>query len=136
MAKLRHIAIAVNDVQESAKFYEQSFGFTRVRESKAAVAMTDGLMSLVLLHLPSTKASVDERGTDFIGVHHIGFQIDDLNQASDAVEKAGGTYHGQIGEVGKGPDTERKYRDPNGVIFDIVNIDHAREVWRLPKPGD
>ncbi len=137
MAKLRHIALAVKDLQESAKFYEQSFGFTRVRESDVAVMMTDGLMSIALLHLPTNNNTApDDRGREFIGVHHIGFQVDDLDATSDAIEANGGVYHGQIANVGRGPESERKYRDPDGVIFDIVDTDHARDVWKLPKPGE
>lgn len=136
MAKLRHIALAVNDLEASARFYEDSFGFSRVRQSDVAVMMTDGLMSLALLHLPTNNNTApDERGRDFIGVHHIGFQVDDLDATSDAIENGGGAYHGQIANVGRGPDSERKYRDPNGVIIDIVDIDHARDVWKVPKPG-
>lgn len=37
MTKLRHIALAVKDLQESAKFYEEAFGMKRVRESDVAV---------------------------------------------------------------------------------------------------
>ena len=39
MARLRHIAIAVPDIQATAKFYETSFGMQRVRESKVAVML-------------------------------------------------------------------------------------------------
>ena len=136
MAKLRHIALAVKDLQKSAKFYEQSFGFTRVRESDVAIGMTDGLMSLVLLYLPRTKSSVDERGEDFIDLHHIGFQVDDLDESSTLIETAGGTWHGQIDEAAEPSDRERKYRDPNGIVFDVATADHARDAWRLPKPGE
>jgi hypothetical protein len=34
--------------------------------------------------------------------------------------------------VGDGPQSERKYRDPNGIDFDIVNADHATRVWCIP----
>ena len=37
MAKLRHIALAVPDIQATARFYESSFGMQRVRESDHAV---------------------------------------------------------------------------------------------------
>jgi catechol 2,3-dioxygenase-like lactoylglutathione lyase family enzyme len=36
MAKLRHIALSVKDLQESATFYEEAFGMERVRESDVA----------------------------------------------------------------------------------------------------
>ena len=41
MAKLRHIAIAVPNTDEAAKFYEQAFGLKRVRESVSAVLLSD-----------------------------------------------------------------------------------------------
>jgi len=28
--------------------------------------------------------------------------------------------------------TERKYVDPNGVMFDITTAEHARDSWRIP----
>ena len=49
MAKLRHIAIAVPDIQATAKFYETSFGMHRVRESNVAVMLSDGVMSLAII---------------------------------------------------------------------------------------
>ena len=46
MGKLRHIAIAVPNTEEAAKFYEQAFGMTRVRQSVSSVMLTDGVISL------------------------------------------------------------------------------------------
>jgi catechol 2,3-dioxygenase-like lactoylglutathione lyase family enzyme len=41
MGKLRHIAIAVANTEETAKFYEQAFGMTRVRQSSSSVPNFD-----------------------------------------------------------------------------------------------
>ncbi len=132
-AKLRHIAFAVNDLERSALFYENAFGLERVRQSDVAIMMTDGVMSVALLHLPTNNnTEQDERGRDFIGLHHVGFLVDDLDATCSAVEHNGGAYHGQIHNVGKGPETERKYRDPDGIIFDMVIPEHATTVWRVP----
>jgi hypothetical protein len=54
-----------------------------------------------------------------------------LEQSAERVEAAGGVYRGQI-NVGEGPKTERKYRDPNGLVFDITTAEHARAVWCIP----
>ncbi len=132
MAKLRHIALSVKDLQESAKFYEEAFGMKRVRESKVAVMLSDGVVSLALLHLKSNDNAPDERGPDYIGLHHMGFMVDSVPDASDVVEAAGGTYHGQIKNVGKGAEYERKYRDPNGVVIDVSSKEHADSSWRVP----
>lgn len=135
--KLRHIAFAVSDLQEAAKFYEDCFGLWRVRESDVAVMMTDGVMSVALLHLPTNQnTEPDDRGKDFIGLHHVGFQVDDLDETSACIEAGGGVYHGQIRNVGAGRHSERKFRDPDGVVIDIVDNDHARAVWRLPEAAE
>jgi len=132
MAKLRHLALSVKDLEASAKFYEDAFGMTRVRQSKVAIMMSDGVMSLALLHLRSNDNAPDERGPDYIGLHHMGFLVESVPTSSEAVEAAGGTYHGQIMNVGDGPDFERKYRDPNGIVIDVTSSEHANSSWRVP----
>ena len=132
MEKLRHIAIAVHDLETTAKFYENTFGMERVRQSKVAIMLSDGVMSLAILHLPSNDNAPDERGPDFIGLHHMGFYAGDMDAACRQVEENGGAFHGQIVNVGGGPKSERKFRDPNGVVIDVVNADHVRKVWCIP----
>ena len=56
----------------------------------------------------------------------------DVPASSEAVEAAGGTYHGRMMNVGGGPESERKYRDPNGVVIDVTSKAHADSSWRVP----
>lgn len=132
MAKLRHIALSVKDLQESAKFYETAFGMKRVRESDVAVMLSDGVVSLALLNLKKNDNAPDGRGSDYIGLHHMGFMVDSVPEVSAEVEAAGGIYHGQIKNVGKGADYERKFRDPNGVVIDVSSKEHVESSWRVP----
>ena len=132
MAKLRHIALSVPDLEKAAQFYEQAFGMERVRQSDVAVMMSDGVVSLALLHLQSNDNAPDERGSDYIGIHHLGFLVDDMDRACASIEGAGGEYHGQVKNVGDGPKYERKYRDPNGVVFDVATKEHAESSWCIP----
>ena len=127
MPKLRHIAIAVPDIHATAKFYESSFGMQRVHESDVAVMLSDGTVSLAIID--SNKNVNAENRT---GLHHFGFIVDSLDESAASIESSGGKYYGQIRNIGDGPQTERKYRDPNGIDFDIVNGDHAQRVWRSP----
>ena len=127
MAKLRHIALAVPDIQATAKFYETSFGMQRVRESNVAVMLSDGVVSLAIID-SNKNPNADNRA----GLHHMGFLVEDLATCAHSVEQNGGKYHSQIKGVGDGPQSERKYRDPNGIDFDIVNAEHATKVWRIP----
>jgi catechol 2,3-dioxygenase-like lactoylglutathione lyase family enzyme len=127
MAKLRHIAIAVPDIQATAKFYETSFDMKRVRESDVAVMLSDGFISMAIID--SNKNVNAEKRT---GLHHFGILVENLDEAATRIEANGGKYYGQIKNIGDGPQSERKYRDPNGIDFDIVNADHMNRVWKVP----
>ena len=128
MTKLRHVAMIVEDIEKTARFYEQSFGMQRVRQSETSIGLTDGYMSLVIIH----PSNVNMQGETRRGLHHLGFLIDDMEQVTTTVETNGATYHGEILGSGRGPMTERKYLDPNGSMFDITTADHARNTWRIP----
>ena len=92
--KLRHIAITVPDPEETAAFYEKTFGLERVYESAFGVLMSDGTVSLAILNFPTN----------------------------------GGRYHMRIPSRQDSP-TEVKFRDPNGVVFDIVTEEYASKSW-------
>ena len=40
--ELRHLAISVPDKEKAAKFYEETFGFERVSQSRVATRLPDG----------------------------------------------------------------------------------------------
>lgn len=126
MAKLRHIAITVDDMEATASFYEKAFDMKRVRQSDVAIMLSDGVMSLAIIHTQNANAEGRK------GLHHIGFLVDDMETSASRVEESGGTYHGQIRNIGGGPKSERKYRDPNGIHFDVATLEHARRVWCIP----
>ena len=114
--QLRHIAISVPDKEVAAKFYEDTFGLERVSESRVATRLTDGVMNLTLLQFETQEDAGDERGKDFVGVHHFGFWVDDAEDTITSVEEHGGQHH-------PGPsnteNAEVKFRDPNGIVFDF-----------------
>ena len=76
-AKLRHIAISVPDLEASAAFYEQAFGLKRVNFVVTpygdGLSLSDGVINLTLLKFHTDDAAGDERGKDFVGIHHMGF---------------------------------------------------------------
>jgi predicted enzyme related to lactoylglutathione lyase len=126
MAKLRHVAITVDDMEATASFYEKAFELERVRQSDVAIMLSDGIVSLAIIS--SKNANAEGRK----GLHHIGFLVDDMENGASRVEDNGGVYHGQIKNIGGGPKSERKYRDPNGIHFDVATAEHARKVWCIP----
>lgn len=121
-ASLRHIAISVPDIETAARFYETTFGMKRVNFAATpygdGLSLSDGVVNLTLLHFHTDDAAGDERGKDFNGIHHIGFIVEDLEGMSARIEDNGGRFHREL-KGGGGVDFERKFRDPNGVVFDI-----------------
>ena len=117
--QLRHVAISVPDKEKAALFYESAFGLERVSESRVATRLTDGVMNLTLLQFQTQEDAGDERGKNFVGVHHFGFWVDDEDEAISDVEIHGGRHHPGPTGAGAPQNAEVKFRDPDGVVFDI-----------------
>ena len=123
MAKLRHIAMQVPDPHQAAKFYMQVFGMKKVGETDWAnargVYLSDGVVNLALLNYKTDEAAGEKCGRDYVGIHHIGFWVDDVAATRKAIEAQGGRYW--MGEPAEGEGFyEVKFHDPNGVVVDIT----------------
>ena len=79
-ARIRHIALCVKDIKATADFYEKAFGLkrTEIKEGKTAFNcyMSDGEVNLALLQYKGEEGSGVPKG--WTGIHHFGFQCDDL----------------------------------------------------------
>jgi lactoylglutathione lyase len=125
MARLRHFAVVVKDLEKSAGFYENVFDLKRVAredlEIGSAIYMSDGVINLALLNFTGkagSKASDLQEGSSFVGAHHFGFQVEDIAETQKRIEANGGKFFFDLGEERHG-NFERKFKDPDGVIFDI-----------------
>ena len=123
MGKLRHIAMQVPDPAKAAQFYMRAFGMKKVGETDwenaRGVYLTDGVINLALLDYKTVEAAGKDRGLGYVGIHHIGFWVDDVAATRKAIEAEGGQYW--MGEpVEGGGFYEVKYHDPDGVAFDIT----------------
>ncbi len=128
MARLRHFAVAVRDLDRSAKFYKEVFGLEQVgREDLdigSAIYLSDGVINLALLKYQGSRGSGLENAKEFIGAHHFGFQVDDFESVQRKIEEAGGTFFFDLGTDKDKKNFERKFKDPDGIIFDI-----SRKGW-------
>ena len=125
MARLRHIAVCVSDLDKAAEFYAKVFEFKKIgREDLdigSAIYMSDGVINMALLNFKGkggSAASDIKEGQTFIGAHHFGIQVDDLAETQKRIEAAGGKFFFDLGDERHG-NFERKFKDPDGVIFDI-----------------
>ena len=126
MARLRHIAVCVKDLEKAAKFYHDVFELKEVGretiEIGSAIYMSDGVINLALLNFKGSegsKASDLKNPSGFVGAHHFGFQVDDIAATQQKIEAAGGTFFFDLGNDQEKENFERKFKDPDGIIFDI-----------------
>lgn len=123
MAKLRHLALVVRDLERAADFYARVFDLRRSERSESATAhrifLTDGVINLALLQYKSATGSGLDDPSGFVGPHHFGFVVDDLADAQRRIEDAGGTYYFDLGDDPQAVGFERKFRDPDGILFDV-----------------
>src|SRR5262245_66463729 len=94
--------------------------------------MSDVVIYLSLLNVKwksGIKASDIKEGTAFVGAHHFGFQVDDLAETEKRIEANGGKFFFDLGDERHG-NFERKFKDPDGVIFDISKHEIGRASCR------
>ncbi len=135
MAKLQHIAIAVQDPDEAARFFTDVMEMTVTRASDGPLAksvfLTDGSIEIALIRFKSQDLVGKEFPVGYQGLHHIGFEVDDLeaakqrmaqtqfsprhdiHEARDALLQAGG------GKPNPNLGVEYKYFGPGGITFDL-----------------
>jgi len=111
MAKIRHIALIVPDVDASAKFFQEAFDLKIVGRARRGIYLSDGTVNVALL-----KVEGDEKP----GLYHFGVWVDDLAEAEAKAQNAGATYMSGRPES---PNSfyECKYQDPNGIVFDLTH---------------
>src|SRR5215470_2053582 len=93
MAKIKHIAIATQHEDETAKFYIEVFGLTQVAKLNSPIVsgyfLTDGTINLAILNFKNDQVAGAERGKEWSGIHHIGFQVESLEEIAQKLAAAG-----------------------------------------------
>lgn len=101
--KIDHVAIAVNDVEESARVYQEALG---VEDVEFETVETEGVR-VAILHLENGRIELmqptgqdspirkflDRKGQ---GLHHIALETDDIHGEVDRMEGCGIRFLGQV----------------------------------------
>src|SRR5712664_4819616 len=110
MPKIKHIALSTQDVDATAKFYIDVFGMKEIAKLDGPGArgyyLSDGDINLAILNFKNDAVAGVERGTGWSGIHHIGFQVESLEDIADKLATAGSTRRDDINQalgVGQGP---------------------------------
>ncbi len=130
MAKLKHIAIATQEPESTAHFYRDVFDLQMVgkvdSENAEGYYLSDGNVNIAVLKFKNDIVA-GEQGLDYSGIHHIGFQVDDAEEADGKLRKANSlpqddvnnALHSGMGSEHSNKNVELKYTGPDGVMLDI-----------------
>ena len=129
MAKIKHIALTTSDPDATAKFYVDVFGMKEIGKidnpNTSGYFLTDGDLNLAILKFKNDVVAGVERGKDWTGIHHFGFQVESLEGIAEKLAAVGSKRRDDINTalgVG-GPDrfanVEVKYVGPDGVTVDV-----------------
>lgn len=132
MAQIRHIAIQTQDEEATARFYIENFGLKEVRRLDSARTagyfLTDGHINLAILRFKNDVIAGAERGAGWSGIHHIGFQVESLEETAEklaaSVAKPRDDINVALGlGAGGAPaghgNVEVRYSGPDNVTFDV-----------------
>ena len=132
MARIRHIAIQTQDEEATKRFYVENFGLEVVRKLDSARTsgyfLTDGHINLAILRFKNDVIAGAERGKGWSGIHHIGFQVESLEEMVAKLEESGAAkprddINAALGVgAGNAPghgNVEMRYVGPDNVNFDI-----------------
>ncbi len=132
MARIRHIAIQTQDEEATKNFYVDNFGLKVVKklesERIAGYYLTDDHINVAVLRFKNDTIAGAERGKGWSGIHHIGFQVDDLKETAERLQATVAKPRDDINvalglgaggaRAGHG-NVEVRYIGPDNVNFDV-----------------
>ena len=96
MARIKHIALATRDPAAPAKFDIDGLGLTEVGKLNSPTAegyyLSDGYVNLAILKFKYDDPATTEGQLRYTGIHHLGFQIEDMDKARQKIEGAGAVH--------------------------------------------
>jgi catechol 2,3-dioxygenase-like lactoylglutathione lyase family enzyme len=126
MARIKHIALTTKEPEKAAEFYKAAFGLEELRRTNGNVFLTDGYIHVAILKTKGEAApDMGAHGPHFTGLHHFGFEVDDLDEAGRQLEAAHGhrlTAKGVDDAAlrdGVHTNFEQKWSGPDGVVIDV-----------------
>ena len=124
MARIRHIAISTRDPEATARFYIEGLGLKQVGKVNTPTSegcyLSDGQVNLAILKFKYDDPATTEGAPRYTGLHHFGFEVEDIAEARARIEKAGAVYRPYPGteEMVQRGNVEVKFTVPEGVTVD------------------
>ncbi len=142
---LKHVAIASADPDNASKFFVEVLGWTiagRI-DSRNALGyyVTDGTINIALLNFKNRPAAGMEFGEGYTGLHHLGFQCEDIEEIVDSFENSGFAPRHDVNiaqGLGMTPakdNAEYNMTGPEGVMMDVSERGWVGTATFKPRPA-
>jgi len=120
MARIVHIALKVEDLEQATKFYEDVFGIYQTKTGHArghtSRHMTDGNIDLALMVYDSEDEAEAKLSGSGPCIHHWGIEVEDRAATVRKIEENGGSIFSDPEEGAL------KFRAPDGNLAEIVGV--------------
>ena len=115
MARLRHVAILTEDVDQLVRYYTEMFGLEIVQGVGTATYLSDGHVNLAIIPIGPEREIEGPHLQP--GINHIGFEVEDVQALAPRSRELGART-----EVTKRPpnrEAEARVHDPDGNSVDL-----------------
>ena len=124
MAKIRHIVYRAADLEAMAKFFVDAFEMTIVRRRpQGGIDLSDGTIHLAVLPVQTAEQR--------LGLEHIGFMVEDEQQACKRLEAAGAREFRRTVDP-----YQIKFEGPEGIEVEIGNWPGAAPIRKDEAAGE
>ncbi len=124
MAKIRHVVYRAADLEVMANFFVNAFGMTIVRRRpEGGIDLSDGTIHLAVLPVRTAGQR--------LGFEHIGFAVEDEQQACRRLEAAGAREFGRTADP-----YQIKFLGPEGIEVEIGNWPGAEPIRKDEASGE
>jgi lactoylglutathione lyase len=121
MNRIVHLALKVEDLEQTAEFYKKVFGFweaeTRKTRDHLSCHLTDGAIDFTLIKYDAHTVSKESKAAgEGPCIHHFAIEVEDLEKATAEVMQHGCELISDPGVI------PVKFRAPGGTVAELVPI--------------
>ena len=119
MNRIVHIALKVDNLERTTKFYEQVFGFKPMKTGKVrdhtSRHLSDGVIDLSIMQYDAGTSSAESKAAgEGPCIHHFAVEVDDLARSEQELRAHGCEIISDPGVI------PVKFRAPGGTVCEIV----------------
>jgi lactoylglutathione lyase len=120
MNRIVHIALKVEDLDRTSKFYESVFGFRPTTTQKVrdhtSRHLTDGTIDFTLIKYDAEESAESLAAGSGPCIHHFAIEVDDMDKYVAEIKKYGCEIISDPGVI------PIKFRAPGGTVAEIVPV--------------